>query len=414
MTPSVSVLVVTFGARDWVARALDALRDHTPIPHQVVVVDNGSTDGTLDLLRARADIELVEAGRNLGFGVANDVAALHARADLLCLLNSDALVPAGWTQLLEWFDDPTVGAAVPEYLWPDGRVQEAGAAIHADGLVAPFGVGDVPAWPFVRDVQYASAACWVVRRALFEQLGGFDAAYAPAYYEDTDFALRMHAAGARIVFDPRVRVVHAQGASSGSAARAVALREANRARFTRTWAPLLTGRPRVHDAPYPHHRIAARDLHAPDRVVIVTPAEPAPGTDAVRVGEAVNRALDAGRVTVLSHGSLHPALDERWRTLGIEHVELAELDAIGGWLEARAGQCSVLVADRATRDRVRTPWFAAQGHHDHADLATWAAAARDGTLDTHLLDHGLVPRHALVSAPAGGAGAYPRPTEESP
>jgi len=412
MTRRVSVLMVTFGARDWVERALGALRAHTPIPYQLVVVDNGSTDGTLELLAGIAEAEVVAAGRNLGFGVANDLAALHARGELLVLLNSDALVPEGWTQMLEWFDDPTVGVVVPEYVYPDGRTQEAGAAVHDDGLVAPFGVGDVPAWRFVRDVQYGSAACLVIRRALFQRLGGFDAAYSPAYYEDTDLAFRVHAAHSRIVFDPRVQVVHAQGASSGSA-RAVTLRDANRARFADHWAAALAGRPMVHSAPYPHHRVAARDFHAPDRVVIVTTDEPVPHSDVVDAVERLCHALAEARLSVLSHASVHPALDERWRMLGVEHTELDGPEAVAAWLESRAGQCSVLVADAAARAAHADAWFSTQGHRDLVDLPTWAAAARAGTLDGLLLDHGLVPRRAPVGVGPERGTAYPQPTEET-
>ncbi|HEX5613571.1 MAG TPA: glycosyltransferase family 2 protein [Acidimicrobiia bacterium] len=412
MTPLLSVVMVTFGAREWVERALGALRAHTPVPYELIVVDNGSTDGTLDLLAGVEDAVVVAAGRNLGFGVANDLGVLHAHGDLLVLLNSDALVPDDWTRLFEWFDDPGVGAVVPQYVYPDGRLQEAGAAVHDDGLVAPFGVGDVPAWSFVRDVQYGSAACLVIRRPAFGALGGFDPAFAPAYYEDTDLTFRMWATHARVVFDPRVQVVHAQGASSESSTHAEERRDANRSRFVDRWRAELAGRPQVHGAPYPHHRVAARDFHAPDRVVVVTTGELVPKSDVVVAIEALAHALAHGRVSVLSHASVHPALDEQWRGLGIEHIEL-DPDDVAGWLEDRAGQCCVLVGDDAARAAHAPAWFASQGHHDHADLAVLAGAARDGSLDGVLLDHGLVPRFALLGLPGERRAAYPRPTEET-
>jgi GT2 family glycosyltransferase len=135
--------------------------------------------------------------RAAGFGAACNQGAGRATGSLLCFLNSDALVEGGALAALERaMDADDVGAAAPVLLNEDGTLQEGGGAIGCDGATFPLGRGaaaDDPAWCFPREVDYGSAACLIVDRAAFERLGGFDGAYAPAYYEDADLCLRLGA-----------------------------------------------------------------------------------------------------------------------------------------------------------------------------------------------------------------------------
>ena len=99
--PRVSVLMVTYNAREWVARSLDALVQNTPEPYELTVVDNDSTDGTRDLLHeSLRGARVIELPENIGFGLGNNRAAVGARAPLLAFLNTDALVPPGWLTAL--------------------------------------------------------------------------------------------------------------------------------------------------------------------------------------------------------------------------------------------------------------------------------------------------------------------------
>ena len=100
--------------------------------------------------------------------------------------------------MLGRFDrDSAVGAAVPLYVYPDGRVQEAGSALDSEG--APLlGDGDDPELfehRFPRTVDYGSAACLLVRADLFAEVEGFDPAYSPAYYEDADLCFKLASKG---------------------------------------------------------------------------------------------------------------------------------------------------------------------------------------------------------------------------
>lgn len=235
--PAVSVVIVTYGTGPVVIDCLAALAATTAgTPVEAIVVDQPPPPGRERALPAAARLRLVTAGvrlvhapANFGFGGGNALGVARARGERIVLLNPDAVVQDGWLEpLLAVLDDPTVGIAAPVLLNPDGSVQEAGQTlVGAD--TAP--VLDEPAAP-VTDVTYSSAACWALRRADWERIGGFDPAYHPAYFEDVDLALRARRLGLRAVVVAASRVVHHRGTSTGEAPRPAF---AQQAVFRRRW-----------------------------------------------------------------------------------------------------------------------------------------------------------------------------------
>jgi GT2 family glycosyltransferase len=393
--PLVSVLMVTYGARAWVERALEALIEHTPPIYELVVVDNGSTDGTREYLRDSIDgARVYESPYNLGFGVGNNLAAMHARGDFLCLLNSDAIVSENWLEpLVQRFDDPRVGAVVPLYLFPDGTLQEAGAVVEADGRVVALGVRDDPAtaeWSFARTVSYGSAACMLMRRHVFQALGGFDPAYGTAYYEDVDLAFRLQALGLQVVVEPAVQVVHAQGASSPTHADATARRDANQARFRERWNALLRHRPNMFGAPEPHHFFGARDIEVVDRFLVIAPVLPARGDPLGRCARTIAAALDGGIVTVATfRDSGDQTLRDELLSAGIEVVVVEDWDS---WLERRRFHYSAVICEPATRTRLAGALAATQPQATLAPPPAEACLRDDAQVATWLLGLGVVPR----------------------
>src|SRR5690606_8694089 len=108
-------------------------------------------------------------------------------------------------------EHPDAGLVGAQLLYPDGRLQEAGGVVFRDGNAMNYGrFGDPtdPRYAYLRDVDYASGAAIALPRALFLGLGGFDTRYAPAYYEDTDIAFAVRAAGHRVLYQPAARIVH--------------------------------------------------------------------------------------------------------------------------------------------------------------------------------------------------------------
>ncbi len=251
--PAVSVVIVTYG--DGVARngtllrTLAALSRHhrrRVLPTEVIVVVHpdevtGSSCSAW-LHQHTRGVRIVEPGRNLGFGGGCNAGVAQARGEVIALVNPDLEVTEGWLEpLVAALDEPRVAIAAPPLLHPDGSLQEAGQVIFADGGTDP--IGGPRMYPdarehlwFDRDVDYASAACWVLRRSMFQQLGGFDPAYSPAYFEDADLAMRAAEAGLVTRLVVARPVIHHHDEPTPAA---VALAQRSRQVFEQRWAHRL-------------------------------------------------------------------------------------------------------------------------------------------------------------------------------
>lgn len=302
--PVVSVVMVTHNAADWARRALQALLEHTEPCYELIVVDNASRDGTAELpARELEGATLVLNDRNRGFGPANNQGAAHAVGRHLLFLNNDALVRRGWLPpLLERIDsDDRIGAVGPRLLNLDGSLQIAGALLARSGSTLEHGYGDdadAPEYRFARDVDYLSGACLLVRRSAFNEVGGFDAAYGLAYFEDADLCLSLAALGYRVVYEPRSSVTHVRGASPRGDAFAT-LAPRNRSLFRRRWSHVLASRPLSPLAPSRRRTLAARDAPVSERILVV--GEPP---------EALLQAASAARVTAIAGAGLKGRLVE--------------------------------------------------------------------------------------------------------
>jgi GT2 family glycosyltransferase len=358
--PRASIVVVTYGSRPLVRRALEAVRDNTPPVYELILVDNASPDGTGDwLAREVRGATLLRAPRNVGFGAGANWGALAARSPALCFLNSDAFVHAGWLgPLLDRLaSDPGVGAVVPCLLNLDGSLQEAGTIVGSDGATFAFGYGadaSDPGYRFARAIDYGSAACLLVRRAAFARAGGFDTAYGVGYCEDVDLALRLADLGYRTVYEPASAVTHVRHGSSSAAAAARHV-DRNRLLLLDRWWRRLAGRPALADLEHrPHRALALRDAPATDTVLVVADRiAPEPGVGHASLG-SLGAWLDAVpglRITLLL---LDPARADRaapaYWAAGIEVVwGEAAWDA---WLTSRRFHYSVLVLDGSRPPRL--------------------------------------------------------------
>lgn len=340
--PGLSILMVTHGAWDWTARALAALEAHTETPCEIIVVDNASTDGTPAQIRERFPaVRLVEHTTNTGFGAANNHAAGLARAPVIALINSDAVVGPGWdVPLLRALARPGVGAVVPALLNVDGSLQGAGAIVGPDGSVVNIGTGENPdddAFRFPRAIDFGAAACMLVRREIFVDLGGFDAAYEPAYFEDVDLCMRLAQRGLRTMFVPAVRVVH-KAFASGSMDNAVALFGRNRPVFVARWGDRLAASHPPSLWPVdPKTSLQARDASATCRALVRADAVPAAADATGRALIGALALLPWMRLTLVAASG---GADD-WLARGVE-VMLGQ--DFGEVLRARSGHYEVVVA----------------------------------------------------------------------
>jgi glycosyltransferase involved in cell wall biosynthesis len=158
---------------------------------------------------------------NQGFVASCNRGACAARGDYLLFLNNDTQVQPGCLDALMAVFQTASGAGLvgARLIYPNGRQQEAGGVLAADGTAWSYGhldEPDKPEYSYLREADYCSGAALAIRRDLFERLGGFDTYFAPAYYEDTDLAMRVRAAGYKVYYQPLARVVHFEGASAGT------------------------------------------------------------------------------------------------------------------------------------------------------------------------------------------------------
>jgi GT2 family glycosyltransferase len=281
-----SVIIPVFNKVEFTFQCLRSLLREVDFREtEVIVVDNGSTDRTRELLsHFRGFVRVVANAENRGFVDACNQGAEAARGRHLVFLNNDTVVLPGWLEaLVETAErDERAGAVGSLFLYPDGRIQEAGSVIWSNGETFKYGWGRSPEdrrFTFAREVDYCSGASLLIRRELFEQLGGFDQRYAPAYYEDTDLCMGVRSLGYRVVYQPASRLYHFEGATAGTDPRAGYKRfqVINRDRFYEKWRDVLA-RDHHPEDPARVERAANRRWHC--QVAVVDDRIPTPDRDA--------------------------------------------------------------------------------------------------------------------------------------
>ena len=245
-----SIVIVSYNARADLERCLESLHTTPPDrPHEIIVVDNASSDGSVDAARRWPTVRIIEAGANLGFSGGNNVGIRASRGTNLLLLNSDTIVPAGAIdRLLATLDrHPDVAVVGPRLVDANGV-----AELSFGKMVGPFAelrqkqiakgdVGTLTRRQHFPD--WVSGACLLVRREDAEAVGLLDERYM-MYLEDVDFCAAIRARGRKILFTPDVEITHLRGRSRRAAPAATqrAYRRSHVAFYVKHhpfWAPLL-------------------------------------------------------------------------------------------------------------------------------------------------------------------------------
>ncbi|MDR1294857.1 MAG: glycosyltransferase [Bifidobacteriaceae bacterium] len=281
--PLVSIVIPVYGHWAHTRACLLALAASDPEPSfEVIVVDDAGPDHTADLLAGASGVTVIRHETNTGYVGACNTGIAAARGTYIALLNNDTRVAPDWlAPLVETLTDDGVGLVGAKLIYPDGQLQEAGGIIFSDGSGFNYGHGHPAAnseFNYRRVVDYCSGAAIVVRASILHELGGLDETFAPAYYDDTDLAFAVRAAGYSVVYDPRAVVIHDEGVSHGTdeSTGIKAYQVVNQLKFREKWAGVLTWQ--LPPAPELVER-AARAHQGRDLVVVIDHLIPDPNED---------------------------------------------------------------------------------------------------------------------------------------
>jgi GT2 family glycosyltransferase len=239
-TPVISVVIVNWNRRDLLRACLDSLAAQTFTDFEIIVVDNGSDDGSAAMVREfPRPIQLIENRENRGFCAANNQGFSVSQTEYVALLNNDAEADPGWLQaLLDAIQiKPDVGesdigmVASKILVWEDPRIiDKCGHLIYPDGQNRGRGHGQVDRGQFNRqeEVLWPDGCAALYRRAMLDEVGGFDEEFF-AYADDAELGLRARIAGWTCLYAPGAVVRHHRGATLGlNSAKRLTLIERNR------------------------------------------------------------------------------------------------------------------------------------------------------------------------------------------
>lgn len=303
--PIVSLIVVGWRDAPHLTTCLGSvatgLRD---IAYEVLVVLNEPTASLRDQVARDVTGARVWVFRsNLGFGGAVNYAAAHASGEFLLLINDDSIIESGYLAPLIDIMRRRQRCAIAgtTYLHPDGSLQEAGSVIWQDGTTSAVGDGrSVGYMYFERKVDYCSGGSVLIRKSVWDELGGFDERYYPAYYEDVDLCLRAAAHGWEVWYEPLASLRHIRSASSGASFRAL-LGARGLHTFRERWADVLAEQ----CAPGQVESAVWQAMGHPIRVLVIDDLVP----QAV-LGSGYGRMLDA-LASLAADDSLHVAFHPR-------------------------------------------------------------------------------------------------------
>jgi GT2 family glycosyltransferase len=237
MTPRLSIIIVNYNGREHLENCLSSLAQHPPAtPHEIVVVDNASTDGSMEAVHRSPGVRLVALDENVGFSRGNNAGIRASGGELVLLLNNDTLVrPGALDTLVARLDaHPKAAVAGPRLVDANGDPE-----LSFGPMISPLGelrqkllmslhargVGPVSRWVerATRQERYAdwvTGACLLVRRRVAEQVGLLDERFF-LYTEDVDFCASIRAAGWKILFTPAAEIVHLRGRARLAAPKAI-------------------------------------------------------------------------------------------------------------------------------------------------------------------------------------------------
>jgi GT2 family glycosyltransferase len=204
----VDIIIVTSNARNLLRRCILSVKKHTDLPHLITVVDNGSTDGTLDFLKSQSNLHIISNDKNIGFPKAMNMGIKRTGGNLIVCLDDDVEVTKNWLRgLLVHINRTGVGIVGCKIVFPDGTIHAAEYRIKPRMIVG-YGEKDTGQKEYTREVDALIGPCWLIKREVVKKIGYFDERFYPCQHEDLDFCIRARSAGFKIIYNGKVKVIH--------------------------------------------------------------------------------------------------------------------------------------------------------------------------------------------------------------
>lgn len=207
--PKLSVIVVTYNSRRHLERCLPALQA-VDVSHEVVIVDNGSTDDTLTWVRSEfPDVRVIESGYNAGYAGGNNIGVAASSGEYVLIVNPDTtLLPGSAETMVAVCERSPEVVVTPKILRPDGTINACGTTMHFSGITSCNGLGQsAEAYSGTFSTLLVSGAAFALSRACWEDVGGFDEAFF-MYMEDVDLSIRLWLKGYSIACAADAVVIH--------------------------------------------------------------------------------------------------------------------------------------------------------------------------------------------------------------
>ncbi len=325
--PEVSIVIPLHAHAELTRAALESIRDHTAyLRYEVILIDDSEDRRTKALLRQVRGAQILVNDKNLGYLRSVERGAAAAQGRWLVLCNNDIEVRPGWLgAMLDCAESRSdVAIVAPKFIYPDGRLAEAGAIIWRDGTGANYGRGDDPTschYEYRREIDYGSAAALMVGADFWRAVGGFDERFLPMYYEDTDLCFAARARGLRVLYEPRAEVIHVEGATAGVDETAGHKRhqERNRPKFVEKWGERLE---RDHLPNDRAHLWKAANMRRQPNVLVIDHRVPAWDRDSgsLRMRGIIQSLLDLGCHVVFWPDNMAPVqpYTRELQRLGVE------------------------------------------------------------------------------------------------
>lgn len=219
--PSISVIIANFNGAAYLADCLQSLSDQTFRDFEVILVDNGSTDGSLDLVKKDFSwVKVIALEKNTGFARGNNIGFGASCSEYLATLNNDTIVDSGWLKALHVAaeTDNTIGMVASKIFLgrEGGEIDSAGMLIYPDGMTRQRGHGEEDNGQFdgITEVLFPSACAALYRNEMLKETGYFDEDFF-SYCEDADLGLRGRLAGWKAVLAPGATIRHLYSRTSG-------------------------------------------------------------------------------------------------------------------------------------------------------------------------------------------------------